>query len=56
MDPFCYMCFVSYCLALWSPARKGLTSVFSCMWCFLVFLSLFHIPIYCLGSGVLVDL
>ena len=28
--------------ALWSPVRKGLTSWLSCMWCFLVFLSLPH--------------
>ena len=28
--------------ALWSPAGKGLTSWLSCVWCFLVFLSLSH--------------
>ena len=28
--------------ALWSPAGKGLTSWFSCMWCFLVLLPLSH--------------
>ena len=29
--------------ALWSPAGKGLISWLSCMWCFLVFLSLSHV-------------
>ena len=30
-------------LAFWSPAGKGLTSWLSCMWCFIVFLSLPHV-------------
>ena len=47
VDPFCYLCFfiILSCLflaALWSPAVKGLTSWLSCVWCFLVFLSLSH--------------
>ena len=29
--------------ALWSAAGKGLTSWLSCMWCFLVLLSLSHV-------------
>ena len=46
VDPFCYLCFVFVMLsclfiaALWSFAGKGLTSWLSCVWCFLVFLSL----------------
>ena len=49
MDPFCYLCFefvMLSCLfiaALWSSAVKRLTSWLSCMWCFLVFLSLYHV-------------
>ena len=50
VDPFCYLCFtfvfiILSCLfqaALWSPAGKGLTSWLSCVWCFPVFLSLYH--------------
>ena len=38
--------------ALWSPDWKGLTSLLSCMWCFLMFLSL---PMWCPGSGVVLD-
>ena len=53
MDPFCYLCFVSYYLvfltALWSPTGKGLTSWLSCTLCFLVVLSFSHI---CPGLGV----
>ena len=58
VDPFCYLCFtfvfiISFCLclaALWSPARKGLTSWPSCVYCFLCVVVTF--PIRCLGSGV----
>ena len=48
-DPFCYLCSMSVMLsclfiaAFWSCAGKGLTSWLSCMWCFLVFLSLSHV-------------
>ena len=50
IDPFCILCFtvvfnILTCLflaALWSPAGKGLTFWASCVWCFLVFLSLSH--------------
>ena len=48
MDPFCYLCFVSVMLsylfiaALWSPARKGLTSWLFCVCCFLVFFVTFQ--------------
>ena len=58
VDPLCYSCFVSVMLsylfiaALWSSAGKGLTSWLSCIWCFLVFLSLFH---GCPGSGEVLD-
>ena len=54
VDPFCYLsftfCIIMPCLflaALWSPAGKGLASMLSCLWCFLVFLLLFHV---CLGK------
>ena len=46
---FCYLCFLSVMLAclliaaMRSPAGKGLPSWFSCMWCFLVFLSLSNV-------------
>ena len=58
MDHFCYLCFVFVSLsclfvaALWTPAGKGLTSWLSCVWCFVVFLWL---PMWCLGSGVVLD-
>ena len=50
VDPFCYLCFtfvfiILSCLflvALWSPAGKELPCWHSCVWCFLVFLSLSH--------------
>ena len=48
MGHFCYICFVfvlfscRFIAALWSLARKGLTSWPSCMWCFTVFLPLSH--------------
>ena len=55
VDPFYYLCFVfvcnTYCMflvALWSPAGKGLTSWFSCMRCFLCFVTF---PV----SGVVFD-
>ena len=44
-DTFCYLRFVSVMLsclfiaAFWSPARKGLASLLSCMLCFLVFVT-----------------
>ena len=38
--------------ALWSSAGKGLTSLLSCMRCFLCFC---HFPIWCTGSGVVFD-
>ena len=34
--------FCLFLVALWSPAGKGLTSGLSCMWRFLVILSLSH--------------
>ena len=49
VNGFCYLCFVFIMLfylfiaALWSPAGKGLTSSLSCVWCFLLFLSLSHV-------------
>ena len=58
MDPFCYLCFVFAMLsclliaALWSPVGKGLTSWLSCMGCVLVFC---HFPMWCPGSGVVLD-
>ena len=36
--------------ALWSRAGKGLTSWLSCIWCFLVFLSLSHVVSYNVGQ------
>ena len=45
MDYFCYLRFVFVMLsylfiaALWSPARKGLTSWLSCVCCFIVFVT-----------------
>ena len=44
---FCWFVFsvILSCLflaALWSPTWKGLTSWLSCVWCFLMFLSLSH--------------
>ena len=48
-DLFCYLCFVFVMLScrlfiadMWSPAWKGLTFWLSCIWCFIVFLSIFH--------------
>ena len=38
--------------ALWKPSGKGLTSWPSCLWCFLVWMSL---SIRCPGSGVVLD-
>ena len=52
VDHFCYLCFVLVmfsCLfiaALWLPAGKGLISWLSCMYCFIVFLSLSHVVWY----------
>ena len=43
---YCHVFLSVHCLfiaALWSHARKGLTSWLSCVWCFLVFLSLSHV-------------
>ena len=42
----CFVFVILSCLllaALWSPVGKGLTSWLSCVWCFLVFLSLSHV-------------
>ena len=39
---FCICILCLFLAALWSPAGKELTSWLSCMWCFLVFLSLSH--------------
>ena len=60
MGCFCYLCFVSVelsCLfiaALWSPVGKGLTSLFSCVRCFLVcyfhVVSLVTLDIDCIDS------
>ena len=36
------ICVCLFLLASWSPAGKGLASWLSCVWCFLVFLSLSH--------------
>ena len=58
MDPFCYLCSVSFklsCLflvALWSLVGTGLTSWLFCVSCFLV---ICHFPIWCPGSGVVID-
>ena len=38
--------------AVWSPTGKGLTSRLSCLWCFVVFC---HFPVWCPGSGVVLD-
>ena len=49
VDHFCCLCFVFavfsclFIVALWSSAGKGLTSWLSCVWCFIVFLTLFHV-------------
>ena len=46
MDHFCYLCFAFDMLssllnaAFWSPAGIGLTSWLSCMWCFVVFVTI----------------
>ena len=40
--------------ALWLPARIGLPSWLSCMWCFSCFFCHFTVP--CLASGVVHDL
>ena len=43
VDIFCFSRLSSLLLAaVWSPARKGLTSWLSCVMCFLMFVSLFH--------------
>ena len=39
----CHMLTCLFIAALWTPAGKGLTSWLSCMFCFIVFLSLSHI-------------
>ena len=38
----CYA-FLYVIVALWSPTGKGLSSWLSCVWCFIVFLSLFPV-------------
>ena len=58
VDHFCYFCFVFVMLsclfiaALWSPAGKGLISLLSSVWCFIVFC---HFHVWCPGSGVVLD-
>ena len=58
MDHFYLLCFVFVMLsclfntALWPPAGKGLTSWLSYVWCFVVF---HHFPVWCPGSGVVLD-
>ena len=48
-NPFCYLCFVFVMMSclfiatLWPPAENSLTSWLSCLWCFLVVLSLLHV-------------
>ena len=54
---FCVSCLsvILSCLFLVTlelPAGKGLTSLLSCMWCFLV---ICHFPIWCPGSDVAFD-
>ena len=57
LDPLYCLCFMSdmlsclFLAALWSPG-KGLTSWLSCMWCFLMFLSLSHM-LFCLFLAAL---
>ena len=59
MDLFCYLCFVLvmfsflFILVLRSPAWKELTSWLSCVWCFIAFLSLFHLVSW-VGCGALI--
>ena len=43
---FSYLCHA----ALWPPAGKGLISWLSCMWCFLIYLSLSH-TVSCVRCG-----
>ena len=38
--------------AMWSTAEKGQTSWPSCVWCFVMFC---HFPMWCPGSGVVLD-
>ena len=58
MDHFCYLCFVFvmlsclFIVALLPPAGKRLKSWLSCVWCFLCFC---HFPMWCPGSGVVLD-
>ena len=58
MDPFCYLCFMFgmlsclFIAALWSPTGKGLhLGSLVCV----VFLYFCHFPIWCPGSGVVLD-
>ena len=58
MDYFCYLCFVVVMLsclfiaALWSAAGKGLASWRLCVMFFVCFC---HFPMWCPGSGVVLD-
>ena len=58
MDPFCYLCFMFIMLsclfnaALWSPAGKG--QPLGALVCD-VFLRFCHFPMWCPGSGVVLD-
>ena len=58
MDHLCYLCLVLSMLsrliiaALWSPARKGLTSWLSFVMFYCVFC---HFPMLHPGSGVVLD-
>ena len=38
--------------AMWSPAWKRLTPWLSCAWCFVMFC---HFPVWCPGSGEVLD-
>ena len=59
MDPFCYFCFmfvfvILFCLflaVLWSPAGQAPLGSLVCD----VFLCFCHFPIWCPGSGVVLD-
>ena len=54
MDHFCYFVsclsgFLVFIAAMWPPTRKGLTSLLSCVGCFVVFC---HVPLWCPEPGV----
>ena len=62
MDPFCNLCFVSVMLSclfnadLWSTVGKGLTSLISCMLCFLVFFVTFPCCVLGLVGNLIVSI